>query len=169
MEVLDTRYITKPKDMGDLDAYNIPTYFSGDVSLQVGKLAYLNYKIQFRFTRRTQVNDDSIAETFIPVSSIIYTFRNESDYKRYEEDEILNTREEWPPIVSILPKDLEQNTTSNAATNDSVHYWKWLCSRSSLNEEFNHSGHFGIAGYLTYTRKNTVQRTTSTNTSKILD
>ena len=152
----DTRYITKPKDMGDLDAYNIPTYFSGDVSSKlVNWNSYLNYKYNFGFTRRTQVNDDSIAETFIPVSSIIYTFRNESDYKRYEEDEILNTTGRMATDSFYIAKGLgAKHNLSNAATNDSVHYWEMTHTTGlSLNEEFNTFGHFGIAGYLTYTRK----------------
>lgn len=151
----DEAYITDPKNTGKLDAYNIPTYFDNDVTSKlVNWNAYLNYKFHFGFDKTINVTEDSTITEFIPVSSLIYTFRNESDYKRYKEEYIGSN---GGMTTDSLYKDLgigQNHRINNLSTVDSVRYWEMNHTIGlSINEEFNTIGKFGVAGYLTYTQK----------------
>ncbi len=151
----ETGQITDPKNFGELDAYNIQTNFNNDVTSKlVNWNAYLNYKFHFGFDKTVNVTEDSTTTTFIPVSSLIYTFRNEADYKRYKEDEIgINGGMYSDSLYNKI--GIGTNHFKNIKTTcDSVHYWEMNHTVGiSLNEEFNTFGKFGVAGYLTYTQK----------------
>lgn len=151
----ETNYITDPKNTGELDGYNIPTYFDDDVTSKlVNWNAYLNYKYNFGFDKEIQVNSDSTTTEFIPVSSLIYTFRNEANYKRYKEDVIGSN---GGMATDSLYKHIgvgANHLVNNTSTTDSVHYWEMNHTFGiSLNEEFNSFGKFGVAGYLSYVQK----------------
>lgn len=151
----DSKYITDPKNTGELDGYNIPTYFDDDVTSKlVNWNAYLNYKYNFGYYKEKQVTEDSVAKEFVPVSSIIYTFRNESDYRRYLEDEIGSLTGMSSDSFYINKNIGKGHKINNSYTRDSVHYWEMSHTAGiSLNEEFNTIGKFGLAGYLSYTQK----------------
>ena len=147
--------ITDPKNYGKLDAYNIQTVFNNDVTSKlVNWNAYLNYKFHFGYDKTVNVTEDSTTTTFIPVSSLIYTFRNEADYKRYKEDEIgINGGMYSDSLYNKLGIG-NNHYINNKTTADSLHYWEMTHTVGlSLNEEFNTIGKFGVAGYLTYTQK----------------
>lgn len=146
----DTKYITDPKNTGELDAYNIPTYFDDYVTSKIVNWnAYLNYKFNFGFDKTIQVNEDSTTTEFIPVSSIIYSFRNESDYRRYKEtNAILADSFYYDNGYGINHRE------NYALTNDSVHFWDMKHTIGlSLNEEFNTFAKFGVAAYLSFEQK----------------
>lgn len=151
----NTEYITDPKNAGELDAYNMPVYFSGDVNNKlVNWNAYLNYKYNFGFDKTIEVTSDSSTTTFIPVSSLIYTFRTETDYNRYLEGFTFPGSEmEGDTLYKKLGLGQEK-ALNNASCRDSVHYWEMTHTAGlSLNEEFNTLGKFGLVGYFTYTQK----------------
>lgn len=147
--------ITDPKNYGELDAYNIQTNFNNDVTSKlVNWNAYLNYKFHFGYDKNVKITEDSTTTTFIPVSSLIYTFRNEADYKRYKEDEVGINGGMYSDSLYKRIGIGENHYINNKTTIDSLHYWEMTHTVGlSLNEEFNTIGKFGVAGYLTYTQK----------------
>lgn len=153
---IDPASITDPKNTGKLDAYNIPTYFDDNnvESKLVNWNAYLNYKYNIGFNKTKTINEDSTVTEFIPVSSIIYTFKNEADYRRYKESDISKI---GGMGVDSLYNHLGIGTahkTNLQSTVDSVHFWNMSHTIGiTLNEEFNTIGKFGIAGFLIYDQK----------------
>lgn len=151
----DSDYITDPKNHGNLDPYNVPTFFDDGVeSKLVNWNGFLNYKYHLGYDKTITVSEDSSTTEFIPVSSIIYTFRNEVDYKRYKEDQISIM---GGMGVDSLYQNLgigTQHATNNKMTIDSVHFRNMSHTIGlSLNEEFNTFGKFGVAGYLAFNQK----------------
>ena len=109
--------------------------------------AFLNYKFHIGFDKEIPINDDSSTYEFIPVTSIVYTFKSELDKKRFYESNFSHESN----IDSFfhaynLPDSLLYNTTS---TLDSSRYWQMDHTLGVvLNEEYNTLMKFGFAAYV---------------------
>ena len=79
-------YITDPKNTGNTEARLIPVFWEdGHWNKLRNWNAFLNYKFHIGFDKEIPVNDDSSTYEFIPVTSIVYTFKSELDRKRFYE------------------------------------------------------------------------------------
>ena len=146
----DTRYVTDPKNTGDLDSYNMPTFFESNVTSRIKNWnTNLSYKYNFGHDKSVAVNEDSSTTVFIPVSSIIYNFRTENSFKRFKETA--------PTLTDTFYNRYgfdPSHRFSHSQTNDSTHFF--LMSHLiglSLNEEFNTLAKFGFAAYLSFEQK----------------
>lgn len=154
--LVDMETVTNPRETGELEAQNMPVYFEDNVwSKLTNWNSFFNYKYHIGIERDVQVTEDSVAKTFIPVTSFIYTFRSESDRKKYYERS-LNAGGRIP-VDSFYRANglLDTLYVNNMSTLDSVRFWQMKHTVGiSLNEEFNTLARFGLTGYVTADIKN---------------
>lgn len=147
---LDDRYISDPKNTGNMDPANIPVFSNENAFNKVRNWnAYLNLKKHFGFEKEVSVAKDSFKYEFVPVTSIIYTFESEADRRRYYERSLdpsginvdsfyhaygLNDKPLWDSLKTV----------------DSTRFWHMKHAVGiTLNEEFNKLMRFGLAAYVT--------------------
>jgi hypothetical protein len=143
--------VTDPNSNGNMDAQNMPVYFQNNVwSKLTNWNSYLNYKYHLGVERDVQVTEDSTANVFIPVTSFIYTFRSETDRKKYYE-RTLNSNGQIPVDSFYRAHNLDHSLyVNNAFTLDSVRFLQMKHTVGiTLNEEFNTFARFGFSGYVT--------------------
>jgi hypothetical protein len=138
-------YITDPKNTGNLEPNVIPFFFERDCLSKLRNWnAFLNYKFHIGFDKEIQVNDDSLAYEFVPVTSIVYTFKSEVDKRRYIENQA--SQDSFYHVYGLSDSLLY----NYKKTMDSTHYFQMNHSIGVvLNEEYNTLMKFGFAAYLT--------------------
>ncbi|MBR4814360.1 MAG: hypothetical protein IKZ67_02750, partial [Paludibacteraceae bacterium] len=148
---IDDRYITDPKNTGNMDPVNVPVHFTDNSWNRVHNWnAYLNLKKHFGFDREVPVAQDSFTYEFVPVTSIVYTFDMESDWRRY----IVNNltvggvkADSFYHVYGLNDKFL----CDSLRTMDSTRFWQLKQNVGiTLNEEFNRLMRFGLAGYMAF-------------------
>lgn len=141
------RVITDPKNTGDMEPSTMPVYFTDNVWTKVRNWnVAFNYKYNFGIEKEVQVTPDSTTMELIPVTSIIYTFNSESDWRRYYERNI--------PLSGKIDSFYRSYNLSDsihfnpASTTDSTRFWQMKHTLGiSLNEEFNTLMKFGFSAY----------------------
>ena len=148
----DMANVTNPRETGDLEAQNMPVFFENNAWSKLSNWnSYVNYKYHIGIERGIQVTEDSVTNVFIPVTSFIYTFRSESDYKKYYERS-MNMNPEGFYNVKRLNNALYVNS---AFTLDSTRFSQMKHILGiMLNEEYNTLARFGLTGYATVDIKN---------------
>lgn len=147
----DDRYITDPKNTGNMDPVNVPVYITDNAWNKVHNWnAYLNLKKHFGFDREVPVTKDSSAYEFVPVTSIVYTFDMESDWRRYIEENLNSGGIKVDSFYRAYGLN-DKVLCDSLNTMDSTRFWR-LNQRLgiTLNEEFNRLMRFGLAGYLAF-------------------
>jgi hypothetical protein len=143
--------VTRPGATGNQEAQNMQVYFQDNVwSKLTNWNSYLNYKYHLGIERDIEIDEDSISRVFIPVTSFIYTFRSETDRKKYYERS-LRPGGQIPVDSFYRAHKLDDSLyINNSFTKDSVRFWQMNHTFGiTLNEEFNTFTRFGLSGYVT--------------------
>lgn len=149
---IDDRSVSDPKNTGNMDPVNIPVFHEDNVWNKMHNWnAFLNLKKHFGVEREIKVSQDSSKYEFIPVTSIIYNFNLEADWRRFYE------RSLSPSGIDSFYHSYGLNDKilyDSLKTVDSTHYWRMRHSVGvTLNEEFNKLMRFGLAAYVTFDLK----------------
>lgn len=135
--ITDDRYITDPQEMSggkkEFEPRNIPVYMSDAYSKLFGRVFFLNHHYNWGFYEQLE---DSTEGDFIPVTSIIHTFKYEDFSKRY--------------VSNTIPEDYYSHCYfSEAATSDSTKYRSIKNTLAlSLLEGFNKYSKFGLTAFI---------------------
>ncbi len=144
--------ITDPR--ADVDPPLVSVFFDNGVRSKLWNWnTFLNYKYHIGVDREVRISEDSVASTFIPVTSIIYTFRSENNRKRYSEKDISGVDSFYH---TRKPGNLGDTLFVNTSqTMDSTRFsgMKHVLG-ISLNQEFNTLMNFGLTGYVVADIKN---------------
>ena len=149
-------YVTNPRETGELEAQNMPVFWENNVWSKVNNWnTFLNYKYHIGIEKSVQVTEDSVTNVFIPVTSFIYTFRSERDYKKYYERD-LKSGGRLPVDSFYNAKRLNSSLYVNESfTLDSTRFSQMKHTLGiMLNEEYNTLARFGLTGYVTADIKN---------------
>lgn len=144
---MSDKVITDPKNTGDMDPQTMQVYFTDNVWTKVRNWnASFNYRYNIGIEKEVQVTKDSTALELIPVTSFIYTFNSESDWRRLYERSI--------PRGGGIDSFFRSYNRSDSvhfnpvSTTDSSRYWQMKHTLGiSLNEEFNTLMKFGFSAY----------------------
>ncbi len=148
------RNITDPKNTGRMDPMNIPTFFSDNdwTKVRNWNVAF-NYRYNIGLEKEVEVKPDSFTVEVIPITSIIYNFSSESDWRRFYERNLVSVGLMVDSFYHRynLSDSLYYNKIS---TSDSTRFWKMKHTVGiSLNEEYNTLMKFGFAAYASITTK----------------
>jgi hypothetical protein len=141
--------VTDPGETGNQEAPNMPVFFVNNAFSKLWNWnARLNYKYHIGIERDRQVTEDSVAKTFVPVTSFIYNIQLENSRKRYSERS----------INMDFYRDHKLDTflyINNSFTMDSTRFSRIKQAAGiSLNQEFNTLMNFGLTGYVVLDIKN---------------
>lgn len=144
---MSDKVITDPKNTGDMDPQTMQVYFTDNVWTKVRNWnASFNYRYNIGIEKEVQVTKDSTALELIPVTSFIYTFNSESDWRRLYERSI----PKGGGIDSFFRSYNRSDSVhfNPVSTTDSSRYWQMKHTLGiSLNEEFNTLMKFGFSAY----------------------
>ncbi len=146
----DDRNLTDPKNTGSLEPEEIPVYFTDNDWTRVRNWnVAFNYRYNFGIEKDVEITPDSIATELIPVSSIIYSFSSESDWRRFYERNATSGGIAVDSFYHSYGLSDERNY-NKVSSSDSTRFWQMKHTVGiSLNEEFNTLMKFGVAAYLT--------------------
>ena len=143
--------ITDPKNTGKMEPMNIPVFFSNNDWTKVHNWNLdFNYKYHFGIEKEVEVSPDSVRTELIPVTSILYHFNLESDWRRFYER---NTMSGGFGVDSFYHTyQLDDTLYYNRASSiDSSRFMQMKHTVGiMLNEEYNTLMKFGFAAYATY-------------------
>lgn len=145
---INDRYITDPKNTGNMDAVNIPVHFNDNAWSKVRNWNMsFNYRYNIGIEKDVEITPDSFATEIIPVTSIIYTFSSESDWRRFYERSNMSAGVMVDSFYHNYRLSDERNL-NRISTTDSTRYWQMKHTLGvSLNEEYNTLMKFGFAAY----------------------
>lgn len=148
------RNITDPKNTGKMEPVNMPVFFSNNDWTKVRNWnASFNYRYHFGIEKEVEVIPDSFVTELIPVTSIVYHFDLENDWRRFYER---NTISGGFNVDSFY---------HSYNLNDTLYYSRFESTDSSrfmqmkhtvgitLNEVYNTLMKFGFAAYATFKMK----------------
>ncbi len=147
----DDRNITDPKNTGNMEPQNVPVFFSDNSWNKVHNWnGYLNFKKHFGFEREVPVSKDSFTYEYVPVTSIIYTFNTESDWRRFNVRNLSVGGVKVDSFYHSYGLD-DKFLCDSLHTMDSTRFWHLKQNLGiTLNEEFNRLMKFGLAAYLAF-------------------
>lgn len=150
----DDAYIADPKNTGNMEPVNIPVFSSDNAWNKAHNWnAYLNFKKHFGFEREVKIAEDSSTYEYVPITSIVYTFNSEVDWRRFYERSL---KSGGLPIDSFYHAYglSDKYLVDSLKTVDSTHYSRMKHTVGvTLNEEFNKLMRFGLAAYVTFDMK----------------
>ncbi len=142
--ITDDLYITDPAEVqggqNSVQAKQIPTRLNAAQNRIQGSEIYFNGRYKIGFYEDEQVNDTTVVEHLVPVTSIIYTLKYRDGRRRFKNNNATENLEFW------------DNTYFNPTlTNDLQSYWSLRNTVGvSLLEGFNKYAKAGLAAYATY-------------------
>jgi hypothetical protein len=146
--ITDDLYITDPAEIqggvSKVSPTSIPTNLSNAYTRLVGAELYLNHRYKIGYWHEEHDGDSVISRTYIPVSSIIWTMKYDSNKHLFVDKS-----------SSEISKFFENTYLDNASTYDKTSYWALTNTVGlSLLEGFNKYAKFGLAAYLTHQVRN---------------
>lgn len=146
--------ISDPKNTGNMDPVNVPVFFDDNAWTKVHNWnAYLNFKKHFGFDREIPVTKDSSIYEYVPVTSLVYTFSSESDWRRFSEKSLAVTGVTVDSFYHAYGLN-DKFLYDSLSTMDSTRFWQMKQSVGiTLNEEFNRLMKFGLAAYVAFDLK----------------
>lgn len=152
--IANERLVTDPKNTGKIDAPNMQTFFSNNSWNKVRNWnASFNYRYNIGVEKEVEITPDSSSIEIIPITSIIYNFSSESDWRGFYER---NLSSGGLNVDSFYHRYGLSDTLyySKLSSTDSTRFWKMKHTIGvSLNEEYNTLMKFGFAPYATVTVK----------------
>lgn len=142
--ITDDLYITDPAEVqggqNSVQAKQIPTRLNAAQNRIQGSEIYFNGRYKIGFYEDEQINDTTVVEHLVPVTSIIYTLKYRDGRRRFKNNNATENLEFW------------DNTYFNPTlTNDLQSYWSLRNTVGiSLLEGFNKYAKAGLAAYATY-------------------
>lgn len=142
--ITDDLYITDPAEVqGGQNSVNykqIPTVLTDAQNRTRGGEFYFNGRYKIGFYEEERINDTTVVEHLVPVTSIIYTLKYNDGRHRFQNNDWKQNQSFW------------DNTWFNPAlTNDNQRYWSLRNTLGiSLLEGFNKWAKAGLALFATY-------------------
>lgn len=142
--ITDPLYITDPAQLqggvSTIDAKSIPTNLSHAHTRYTGGEAYVNSRYKIGYWHHEQINDTTVRDTYIPVSSIIWTLEYNYGKHQFLDDSPTETREFF-----------EHTYLTDEATRDRTSYFS-VRNTFGINmiEGFSKWAKFGLAAYVTH-------------------
>lgn len=142
--ITDPLYITDPAliqgGVTSVNTKTIPTRLSNAHTRVSGQQAYLNQRYKIGYWHEEYEGDSVVSRTYIPVTSVIWTFNYTSSKHNFHDD------------ASGEIKNYFENTYYDSkATADRSGYWSVSNTVGlSLLEGFHRYAKFGLAGFLSY-------------------
>lgn len=151
---IDDRNVTDPKNTGNMDPVNIPVFSNDNAWNKVHNWnGYFNFKKHFGVEREVLVSKDSFKYEFVPVTSLIYTFNSESDWRRFYERNLNVSGVSVDSFYRSYGLN-DKLLYDSLRTSDSTRFWNMKHTVGiTLNEEFNRLMKFGLAAYITFDLK----------------
>lgn len=151
---IDDRNVTDPKNTGNMDPVNIPVFSNDNAWNKVHNWnGYFNLKKHFGVEREVLVSKDSFKYEFVPVTSLIYTFNSESDWRRFYERNLNVSGVSVDSFYRSYGLN-DKLLYDSLRTSDSTRFWNMKHTVGiTLNEEFNRLMKFGLAAYITFDLK----------------
>lgn len=150
--ITDDLYITDPAQLqagqNKIEPKAIPTNLTGAFNRVVGAQFYVNNAYKVGFWKEEEIDDSTTVETFVPVSSFIWTLDYKSGRHTFK-NKVASERDYW------------ENTYLNLdGTDDHTKYWSLTNTLGmSLLEEFNKFAKFGAAAFVTHEIRSYTQTT----------
>jgi hypothetical protein len=146
--ITDDLYITDPAEIqggvSSIDPKSIPTNLSNAHTRLIGQELYLNHRYKFGYWHEEREGDSVKSRTYIPVSSVIWTMKYNSDKHLFVDKS-----------SSEISKYFENTYLDNSSTFDKTSYWTLTNTVGlSLLEGFHKYAKFGLAAYITHQVRN---------------
>ena len=144
--------ITDPKNTGHMESTTIPVYFTDNDWTKVRNWnAAFNYRYNFGIEKEVQVTPDSTTTEIIPVTSIIYKFSSESDWRRFYEQAAISGGFSVDSFYHSYNLNDAKNYNTVSSCDSSRFFQMKQTIGVSLNEEYNTLMKFGLAAYASLT------------------